>query len=121
MRCVYRIAAVLMLALLVPLTSHSLLEHWEVIHQTAASGDAHDDHHDAADGTCRVESFDSPLSKFEQVQIPFAFIPFHCAFLENPKAQHSFDFRVNPSPPGLAVGWQFISRTALSPRAPSIS
>lgn len=115
------IITIVLLALWVPLTSHSLLEHWEVIHLSAAGADAHDNDHDTADGICRIESFDSPLAKCESVELPFSFAPPFCASLDSVETQDGFEIRINSSPPDLAVCWQFISRTALPARAPSLS
>src|SRR5215813_11227587 len=58
-------AALLLLAIWVPSTSHELLEHWGVIHtQASDSGDKHDDDHDAADGLCRLPPGAYQVQKF---------------------------------------------------------
>ena len=113
---------VLLLPLWVALTSHSLLEQLEWIHhEDRHAGTA--EHHDAADGICRIESNDCPVpivhlqtvSLVDLFQLPFVcfpsadYLPF-AAGLAPPGA----------GPPDLIHIWQFAFRAALLPRAPSV-
>jgi hypothetical protein len=113
----------LLLALWVPLTSHSLLEQWEWIHHDHPDSHSEStDHHDAADGLCRIESNASPLVPvdFQSASFVPLFEPSSACF---PSADGlAFATGLAPpdaGPPELDHVWQFVFRAALPPRAPS--
>ena len=115
---------VVLVTLWVPLTSHSLLEQLEWIHQkdTHSQSDSGEEHHDAADGLCRIEANDCPLKApcFETVSfaVPLDASPASVGGA----ACLTFAAGLPPpgiDPPELVQSWQFAFRTALSPRAPS--
>jgi hypothetical protein len=113
----------LLLALWVPLTSHSLLEQWEWIHHEHTDSHSESvDHHDAADGLCRIESNASPLVPidFQTASLTALFEPVFACFPEIDAS--AFPTGLAPpgaDPPGLNHVWQFVFRAALPPRAPS--
>jgi hypothetical protein len=125
MRWLKPIFATLLATLWFPVTSHCLLEEAGLIHYDACCEPAHADTghgHDAADGACQVESSSYQLPKPHETLSP--------VLLDPPGP--SFKFAAQPaagalaapesadSPPRLlAVTWQFSSRSAPSPRAPS--
>src|SRR5437762_8818231 len=66
------IAALLLLAFWVPISSHELLEHWGVIHTQAANPiEKHDDDHDAADGVCQLPAGAFQVQKFFAPEVSF--------------------------------------------------
>lgn len=116
----------LMLALFAFSSSHPLLENLGLIHQEVAHADgpAHsEDNHEAADGSCRIESGQ------EELQIPLAdaldlshgFV-FMCVLMltVDPDADPG-GRNLRPPPPELDSSWQFSSRAALPIRAPSLA
>ena len=114
----------LLLALWVPLTSHSLMEQLEWIHQERghSHSDSGDADHDAADGLCRIESNDCPLTTPHFETALFA-VPLDASPGRVGDAE-CLIFGAGLAPPGaapaeLVQNWQFVFRTALSPRAPS--
>ena len=51
------IAALMLLAFWLAISSHELLEHWGLIHtQSASPTEKHDEDHDAADGLCQLQA-----------------------------------------------------------------
>src|SRR6266481_5696204 len=115
------IAALLLLAFWVPISSHELLEQWGVIHTQASDPiDQHDDNHDAADGLCQVPAWTFQVQKFFAPEVSFvASAVVACLVGDSVWEQASFAL-VNPSPPDIPVGWQFSSRAALPARAPPL-
>ena len=125
-RRVYVILALLLAALWVPMTSHCLLEDAGWIHHdkccdTGDDGDGTG--HDAADGICQVEKAGFRLPKLQQVlaeALPDFLTPQLTldGLLRVETIPPDILTRAGP-PPTLRVTWQFSSRTALPPRAPS--
>jgi hypothetical protein len=116
------IAAVFLLALWVPMSSHDLLEDWGFIHTPASlgSGDNHDNDHDAADGLCQLPPGVFQVQIFHALQPSFLAAPILAVCLHTFAWKHENFALVNPSPPDIPVGWQFASRAALPIRAPSL-
>jgi hypothetical protein len=119
------IIALFMLALWVPTTSHALLESVGLIHQEQPASDAHDDHeHDAADGICAITSNSTPLAKgafLTAVLYVVALTALDASFDSTVTQELSVN-GLGPSPPLLLPpSWQFLYRTALPCRAPSIA
>jgi hypothetical protein len=118
------IVALMMLALWVPATSHALLESAGFIHQAHADADSDDDHdHDAADGICAISSATTLTLKGAPSSVVLYFLPLGlCNCFSPPTASHSLPFgALGPSPPLLPQSWQFLYRTAIPGRAPSIT
>ena len=125
------IVALLLAALWLPVSSHALLEHFELIHHVHAdhaedSDGSHEhdtDNHAAADGLCLAPSVKTPLSK------PVAVVPLPWLAVALLNTSHHFSARPSPygpSPPGtappeLSHRWQFSFRAALPARAPSFA
>jgi hypothetical protein len=118
--------SVFLLVLWVPFTSHSLLEqmewiHHEDVHSEAGSRGA--EHHDAADGLCRIESNDCQLPNIDFQRSSYGGL-LELQFVGTPNAQFLiFAAGLAPPPTGspeLIHVWQFVFRTALLPRAPSL-
>jgi hypothetical protein len=127
------IVALLLAALWLPVSSHALLEHFELIHHVHAdheheedSDGSHEhatDNHAAADGLCLAPSVKTPLSK------PVAVVPLPWLAVALLDSSHHFTARPSPygpSPPGtappeLSHRWQFSFRAALPARAPSLA
>lgn len=119
------LCAVLLALLWAPVTSHCLLEDAGLIHHDAGC-EAHEGEaghgHDGADGNCRVESSSYQLPKPHATLSP---VP-----LDPPGLPYEFDAQpaacaltapepADSPPRWLAVTWQFLSRSAPAPRAPS--
>lgn len=120
------IVAMLMLALFAFASSHPLLESLGLIHQEVAHADgpAHSkDNHEAADGSCRIESGQEELQKplADALDLSHSFV-FMCVLMLNtdPDADPGGQ-GLSPPPPELGKSWQFSSRAALPIRAPSIA
>ncbi|MBI3878564.1 MAG: hypothetical protein HY301_00665 [Verrucomicrobia bacterium] len=120
------ILAPLLAVLWLPMTSHCLLEDAGLIHhdKCCEQGDGTDEHdHDAADGACQIEKAGFQLPKFQRV-LAEALPDFH-----SPQIALDELLRVETIPPDiltcagppptLRATWQFSSRSALPPRAPS--
>lgn len=121
----------LLVALWLPSSSHSLLESAGFIHDWHAAHDGspdgshqhHDDDHDVADGHCLLSSHEvsapAPQAVVTQLWVcllacewtPEFSEGYHPSGTEPPGA----------APPELSHRWQFSSRTALPPRAPSFA
>ena len=115
------VIAMLMLALLLPATSHELLERAGLIHQEASDSASGGDH-DAADGVFLSSSNGFQIQTTHcDVGLPTACL-LPCAWMfpiaDPPLRQASLEIP-GPSPPHLAKGWQFVFRAALPVRAPS--
>jgi hypothetical protein len=115
-----------MLALLwLPVTSHCLLETAEIIHHDHCCeqpfGTGHSHGHDAADGTCQVESRQMPGQKHEVLKtvVLIAVLSLNGFDFPNQPAVQGIVFD-GVAPPELVSSWQFVCRAAVSPRAPSI-
>jgi hypothetical protein len=129
------IVTLMLLAIWPAASSHALLETCELIHQHHADHDfgspgSHDDHdddhdddHEAADGRCLLSSTQVTVPVPDLVLAPalftFLFVEWDCE-------QQSSVFFSGLAPPGTAPPqlshcWQFSFRTALSPRAPSLT
>jgi hypothetical protein len=123
------IVAVLLAAVWLPASSHSLLEHFELIHQVHADHDQdsdgsheHDaDNHEAADGKCALSS--------THVSVPLpdaSTMPMFCALGSDWASELHVELRPSGlpppgvAPPQLSHRWQFSFRTALPARAPSL-
>jgi len=114
------VAALVLLAFWLPISSHELLEHWGVIHTQASNPvEKHDNDHDAADGLCRLPPGALQVQKFLAREVAFVALVITESVRDSIWEQASFAL-VNPSPPDIPVGWQFSFRTALPPRAPSL-
>ena len=121
-----KIAALLLLAFWVPISSHELLEHWGVIHTQASNPiDKHDDDHDAADGLC-VNAASHVQAPQPGVHVSFApIVQFELWLVASAVVDGSVLEATGPAPPGAAPPelpqtWHFVSRTALPARAPSL-
>ena len=116
------VAAMLLLPIWVPISSHELLENWGLIHIQAStgSGDSHDKDHDGADGLCQLPGCSFQIQKFHPAVVSFL-LPVALAVCpqDGVEAQACFAL-VNPSPPDIPVSWQFSFRAALPARAPSL-
>lgn len=124
------IVSLLMAAVWLPASSHSSLEHFELIHQDhvdheVGSSGSHGQHtvnHDAADGKCALSSTHVNVSQPETVTIPFLF----CAFALNWATEWNADLYLAGLPPPVTASqhllhrWQFSLRTALPARASSL-
>lgn len=123
---VKKIAAWLLLAVWLPVTSHCLLELAEFIPLDdccAASSSSTGSHQDGADDACNtLESASYKVDDNAAVLIPPAVGLLVCVLapLEDLSvaAQFSSDF-LTVAPPNLPVTWQFSYRAALPIRAPS--
>ena len=116
------IIALFMLALWVPATSHALLESAGLIHQEQPASDAHDEH-DAADGICAINSNSTPLAKgaFSTAVLYVVALTSLNASVDSIVTHELAANGLGPSPPLLPSSWQFLYRTALPCRAPSIA
>ena len=121
------IAALLLLAFWLPISSHEMLEHWGVIHTQASNPiDKHDDDHDAADGLC-VNAASHVQAPQPGVLVSFAPIgQFELWLVASAVVDGSVLEATGPAPPGAAPPelpqtWHFVSRTALPARAPSLT
>lgn len=125
------IIALLMLALWLPASSHAALEAAHLIHHEPETEHSHSDSpsdsetpHEAADGFCIIPSgvlhIVKNLQSFVSFSTPVLHLEVVCA-TGNPASLQVELASYGPSPPLLAKGWQFIQRTALSVRAPSVS
>ena len=124
------IVSLLLVALWLPTSSHSLLESVGLIHERhtdhhedATASHEHDgQRHEAADGKCAVAATRVAVPPLQLIALPLLFGP--------PQLESVSEFHVDPQPSGLAPpgtappqlshGWQFSSRTALPARAPSL-
>ena len=120
-----KVMAVFLALLWVPVSSHCLLETAELIHHDhccqPAFGHEHSHGHDAADGNCQVESRQLTVQKQDLSK--------ECLLLALLKSVEFSSVEAAPvsvirsdgvAPPELSPTWQFVSRAAVSPRAPSI-
>lgn len=119
------IVTMLLLAIWLPATSHSLLELSGLIHQehhVAGDADSDSDHdHDVADGVCAMVSAATPLIKVTS-STPLFYFAAYPAVDFSAIDQQSQSLPLNglgTSPPLLPSSWQFIHRAAIPARAPS--
>jgi hypothetical protein len=117
------IIALLLVALWLPASSHALLEHFGLIHQTHAGHTHHDDegegsshehgshNHHAADGLMIAPAgkVKSPAPEFVATPVWLTALLWTAPGLAPPHA----------TPVELSRRWQFVSRAALPVRAPS--
>ena len=116
------VAALLLLAIWVPSSSHELLEGFGLIHVQASpsGGDSHENDHDAADGLCQLPGWSLQVQKYQAADISFLLpVAFAACLQDGIQARACFAL-VNPSPPDIPVSWQFSFRAALPARAPSL-
>lgn len=120
-----KVVALLLAVLWMPVSSHCLLETAELIHHDACCqpdfGGDHSHGHDAADGNCQVESRQLAVQKTDVLKACVLVALLSSAEFSN--AGTSDGPLIAPSgvaPPELTTSWQFVSRTAVPPRAPSI-
>ena len=115
----------LLLALWMPVTSHGLLEDIGWIHHHDVDPDPDQGPgHDAADGTCQIESGACMLVKGEQASNWSSFYFLSTAVAALPEISLALPSKPDfpgPSPPELSRTWQFSFRTALPVRAPSVA
>jgi hypothetical protein len=114
----------LLLALWLPATSHALLESSGFIHQSESATDSDSDHdHDAADGICATASVTAPLVKAAPSPAVLYIIAFATFDISLSSTEtHALSLSgLGPSPPLLPKSWQFVFRTALPGRAPSLA
>jgi len=119
-------AMALFLALLwVPVSSHCLLEIAELIHHDhccqPSFGHDHSHGHDAADGNCQVESRQLAGQKQEVLKLYLLVALLQNADFSLPERTSSASLISDGvAPPELRPTWQFVSRAAVTPRAPSV-
>ena len=114
------VAALLLLAFWVPISSHELLEHCGLIHtQSSNPLEKHEDDHDAADGLCNPPAGAVQVQKLFAVDAAFAVRAVLSDLVRESVWQQASFSLINPSPPEVPVGWQFSSRASLPARAPS--
>jgi hypothetical protein len=113
------IVVLLMLALWMPATSHSLLESAGIIHQTHSDADSDGDHdHDAADGLVLLpSSVNAPVISMALVCL----LPTVVFLLPEPIETRLTDRIDSGASPPLPNVWQFVHRAALPVRAPSFT
>lgn len=120
-----KVMALLLALLWMPVSSHCLLECAEFIHQDACcQADLSSDHshgHDAADGNCQVESRQLAAQKHDVLKecLLVALLKSIEFSLPEPSGV-AFIPSEGVAPPELSSSWQFVSRSAVSPRAPSV-
>ena len=128
MRWLKTTVTAVLLALWVPAASHALLAHAGWIHTGHA--DEHrasdtDNHHDAADGICRITSTEvqMPTPDLSSSQPTFALLSFTFLLFALEAALPAPNGPDPPgaSPPELSHTWQFSFRASLPPRAPSLT
>lgn len=115
-----------LLALWVPATSHTFLHLVGAIHHQHTDGspdqDPSDHNHDAADGVFQVSTAgDELLQGQATISLPpsLAFSAWAGWSARENIPARTLPSLYNPSPPEVAVGWQFAQRAALPVRAPS--
>lgn len=123
------IVTMLLLAVWLPGSSHSLLESLELIHQhhgepDSSSQDADD--HDVADGICRIESdrVQAPQRELSASLLPLGWTDSSLTVTALFQASLSLPTGLAPpgtAPPQLSHCWQFSFRAALPVRAPSFA
>jgi len=120
-----KVMAVVLALLWVPVTSHCLLEEAGLIHHNACCqsslGEDHSHGHDAADGCCQVESRQLAAQKHDVLKA-VVLVTFLTASVFSTVDQPvvSSILGEGVAPPELSPTWQFVSRAAVSPRAPSV-
>ena len=123
------ILTMLLVALWLPGSSHALLQFAGLIHQWHPDHDAdstgsheHDaDDHEAADGHCLLSSVDVHIPAPEAIGTPLLVCSLGLEWDSGLRVVHNAAGLSPPgtAPPQLSHRWQFSSRTALPPRAPS--
>jgi len=125
----FAIVSLLLAVLWAPATSHCLLEHAGWIHHeescaqhdsTGGHGHDHNYGHDAADGACHVASSDVDFAK--RGNASGQLVALFAIELLNVTVEASAPadcFAVDGFARDFSPRWQFVLRTALSPRAPS--
>jgi hypothetical protein len=130
---VSRIVALCLTVVWLPVSSHALLEVWEIIHHHEHHGDSSSSHnhhhkhdtanHAAADGLCIVSAakVNAPRSSDFVAFVPFvnmaALLTLQPGLLES--SSHLGLSPPDISPPELSASWKFSLRAALPVRAPS--
>ncbi len=120
-----KVMAVILALLWLPVTSHCLLEEAGLIHHDACCqttlGEDHSHGHDAADGSCQVESRQIAAQKHDVLKavVLVTFLAAGELFSTDLPAVTSISGD-GVAPPELSPTWQFVSRAAVSPRAPSV-
>lgn len=112
------LTALCLITLWLPVTSHDWLESAGWIHSHEDS--AHDAHHEAADGICRLEHGGVLLKAptlAAQSSLPIAAAELLSAVGEWSFVPVTLIFH-STAPPGLAATWQFSHRTACPNQAP---
>ena len=124
------IVTVLLVAVWLPASSHTLLEYFELIHQVHADHDTdsdgsheHDaDNHEAADGKCALASthVSVPGPNMVASSLLFGLLGVGSPSELHVERQPSGLAPPGTAPPQLSARWQFSFRTALPARAPSL-
>ncbi len=120
-----KVMTVILALLWLPVTSHCLLEEAGLIHNVACCqttlGHDHSHGHDAADGSCQVESRQVFTQKHDVLKVALLVAVLSAAELfSTDQPAPSSIFGDGVAPPELSPTWQFVSRAAVSPRAPSV-
>ncbi|NOS70771.1 MAG: hypothetical protein HOP33_12665 [Verrucomicrobia bacterium] len=121
---------VVLVALWLPVSSHSLLQNAGLIHLVHADHEhdsdgshEHDaDNHDAADGKCALSSTHVSVPVSNTAATPFLLYEFGLEWTSEFHVGHLPSGLAPPgtAPPQLSNRWQFSFRTALLARAPSL-
>lgn len=120
-----KVMAVFLALLWVPVSSHCMLENAELIHRDLCCqpdlGHEHSHGHDAADGNCQVESRQITVQKqdLSKESLLLALLK-AVEFSSVETAPVSIIRSDGVAPPEFSPTWQFVSRAAVSPRAPSV-
>ncbi len=122
------VVTILLLALWLPASTHTLLQQAGWIHTDHADADGDsdtDNDHDAADGICYVASTHVQVQLPELSGAPMPISSLDFALVLGTQLETSLAAPNGPDPPGaappeLSHTWQFSSRASLPPRAPSL-
>jgi hypothetical protein len=120
-----KVMAVFLALLWLPVSSHCLLENAEIIHRDLCCqpdpAHEHSHGHDAADGNCQVESRQITVQKQDLSKESLLLALLKSIEFSSVEAASVAVIRSDGvAPPELSPTWQFVSRAAVSPRAPSI-
>ncbi len=123
MGCVYRIIALLMLALWLPVTGHCSLEAIEGLEFLSCPSETPSSSHCDDDGCQTIESATYRVqdnhADFAVTLLFLGCLHFQTVLTE-PRGEIFSSSSLTLNSPELPQTWQFILRTALSPRAPSL-